>query len=107
MQVDDVNGKLLLSLRPSDLKSSNTLEEEELADKLLALLREFVEERDVIVMELVKSAGSMGSSLSALAKAFVPGSTVTGHVTSVGDHVTIDVGNGVTGRASAQTANGM
>ena len=106
MQVDEVNGKLLLSLRPSDLKLSLSSEEDGVASKLLTMLSDFLQERETILRDLAKSSGSVGMSLSSLAKAFSPGSTVTGHVTSVGDHVTIDLGNGVIGRASPQSASG-
>ena len=106
MQVDETNGKLLLSLRPSDLKLSLSFEEDGVANKLLVVLNDILQEREAILKDLAKSSGSVGMSLTSLAKAFSPGSTVTGHVTSVGDHVTIDLGNGVIGRANPRSSSG-
>ncbi len=97
--VDEANGKLTLSLRPSDL--SSLLSKEETKERRLTLFGQFLAERELIV-----NAGS-SELLTALSKVFIPGSSVEGVVTSVSkDTVMIKLYNGITGVVNMLTAQG-
>lgn len=97
--VDEANGKLTLSLRPSDLTSE--LNDEETMEQRLTLFREFLTERNMILKD-----GS-NKLLAALDKAFVPGCNVEGVVSSVDkDVVFVKLYNGVVGVASIHSAQG-
>lgn len=109
--MDDTKGQFLLSLRPSDLKLSLTLNEQEAKDKLLSSFLDFLEERNTLLSDLastkVTSSFPREGSLSELAKSYCPGGHVSGLVTSVaGDHVTMEMEEGVMCKANLRTANG-
>jgi len=100
IEIDEPNGKLALSLRPSDLSADS--DEHIMREKVLEQFYDFIEERQTILRDLKRPGPNIGS-FGYLAKAFVPGSHVTGQVTGVSDHVTIALENGVMGRALNQT----
>ena len=105
--MDDTNGRFLLSLRPSDLKLSPALDEQETNEKLVSSFLEFICERNTILSDLTPRKVTREGSLSVLAKSYCPGERASGHVTSIaGDHVTMEMEGGVVGKASLLTANG-
>lgn len=110
MEVDDTNGRFLLSLRPSDLTLSLTLDEQEIKEKLIASLLDFLGERNTILSALApegRGKVTREGSLSVLAKSYCVAGHASGHVTSIaGDHVTIEMEGGVVGKANLLTANG-
>lgn len=113
--MDDVNGRFLLSLRPSDLylSLSLTLEEAETKEKMISLLQDFFQVRNTILSDLKghkvsSSIPSSGVSLTRLATSFCPGGRSSGHVTSVDEtFAIIDLEEGVVAKANLLAANGQ
>lgn len=108
--VDDEQGRLQLSLRPSDLKLTHQMDMEEASPLIINRFHSYLQERDsvlagVVGSSSVKSELSGGRTVADLVHLFQPGGCVSGHVTSLAEEtVIIELTGGVVGRASVGTA---
>lgn len=110
--VDDSDGKVSLTLRPSDLKHAD-VKTERVSQAVLSSFKTYLSERDYILEEMRRTSttgsGDITSSvpsLSALASMFVPGGRVSGHVTSVVDDVAIVALEGARGKICKASLHG-
>ena len=102
----DEDGKVSLTLRPSDLKHAD-INTEKASQAILTSFGTYIAERDLIVQEMKhKEPTSTVRSLSALAAMFVPGGRVSGHVTSVMDDVAMVGLDGVIGKIMKASLHG-
>ncbi len=85
LALDEDEGKLSLTLRPSDLKLLDTASED-VPQTILSSFQEYISERAAILEEMKAcSAVAKRGALSALARVFVPGGRVLGRVTVLTD----------------------
>ena len=111
LSLDEDEGKLSLTLRPSDLKLLDT-SCEDVPQRLLSHFRDYVSERSAILGELKarsgETTGKGGSSVAQLARAFAPGGRVSGHVTTLTDEsVVVELEVGVRGRIDRASIHGL
>ena len=113
LEVDHSEGRLLLSLRPSDLTlSSQHVDQEDTNQKILANFQAFLEEREIILKHAITSLSRTQEvpgerSLASVARVFQPGRCVCAHVTSVNrDYVLFELGDGVVAKADLLTGKG-
>lgn len=105
-RLDDSEGKISLTLRPSDLKVSD-LKIEGVVGNILSSFQTYVSERCSILEEMKLAQDTTTRSLSALARAFVPGGRITGHVTSlVNDSAVVELEGEVKGRIVKASMHG-
>lgn len=111
LEVEETQGRFLLSLRPSDLKLGYRLEEEEVGRRLVADLLSHFEQRDAILREMAASKVNAdplaGGQEADIAELFHPGRCITGRVSTVQEEtVILELPGGVVGRATTATAQG-
>ena len=109
MQVQDINndqGRLSLSLRPSDLKLTNQMDQEEVLPLVISNTCGYLKDRDNVLAGASSSKGEIpgGRSLADLVQVFQPGGCVSGHVTSLsGDSAIIELEGGAIAKAKIGT----
>ena len=112
--MDRDEGKVSLTLRPSDLRRSEP-DSDETSQAILSAFQTYISERDFILGQLkLASEGrreggetAVPSSLSSLAAAFVPGGRISGHVTSVLDDMATVELEGTTGQIRKASLHGL
>ena len=107
LSLDEDEGKLSLTLRPSDLKLSDS-GSEEVPQTILSSFQDYITERMAILEAMkLRSAVTKEDSLSSLARAFVPGGRVTGCVSGLtDDSAMVELGAKVTGRINRASMHG-
>lgn len=104
--LDESEGRLSLSLRPSDLKVPD-LQSKGAVEAILSSFRTYISERCSILEEMKLSGDTPICSLSSLARAFVPGGRVAGHVTSLeNDNAVVELERGVKGKVLKASMHG-
>ena len=110
--MSDEQGRLLLSLRPSDLKLTHQMDLEEASPQILSNLHGYLRERDSVLAGVgaerssVKEELTGGRTLADVARLFQPGGCVSGHVISLaGESVVIGIEGGVIGKAVTGMSN--
>ena len=105
--ISDEQGRLLLSLRPSDLKLTHQMDLDEASSLIISDFYDYLKERDTVLAGVaerssVKEELSGGRTLAELAKLFQPGGCVAGHVISTtegdGGSAIIELEDGAVGR---------
>ena len=106
--MSDEQGRLLLSLRPSDLKLTHQMDLQEASPHILTNLHGHLRERDSVLARVgterssVKEELTGGRALADVARLFQPGGCVSGHVITTSEEgVVIELEGGVIGRAAA------
>lgn len=104
--LDVSEGKLTLTLRPSDLKIPD-LQSKGAVEDILSSFQTYVSERCLILEEMKLAEDTPLRSLSSLARAFVPGGRVSGHVTSLeNDNAVVELAVGVKGMVVKASMHG-
>ena len=106
--LDDNEGRLSLTLRPSDLKVAD-LQSEGAVAGILSTFQSYVSERCSILeeMKLTQDTTAAAHSLPALARAFVPSGRVTGHVISLAnDSAMVGLEGGLRGKIVKASMHG-
>ena len=107
--ISDEQGRLLLSLRPSDLKLTHQLDLEEVSPQLISNLHGYLRERDSVLAGVadrssVKGEIPSGRTIADLVHLFQPGGCVSGHVISLAEEsVVIELEGGAIGKAVTGT----
>ena len=108
MQVHDISdeqGRLLLSLRPSDLKLSHQVDVNEATPLIVNRFLGYLRERDAVLAcapgrDEAKGEVPGGRTFADLARVFQPGGRVSGHVISVvRETAVIELEGGAIGKA--------
>ena len=105
--MSDEQGRLLLSLRPSDLKLTHQMDLQEASPQILTNLYGYFRDRDSVLAGVgterssVKEELTGGRTLDDVARLFQPSGCVSGHVTGAsGEGVVIELESGVIGKAA-------
>lgn len=107
LSLDEDEGKLALTLRPSDLKLSDT-SCEHVPQMLLSHFQDFISERATILEELKLRSGGKENSIAQLAQAFVPGGRVSGHVVALSDEsAVVELEQRVRGKINRASMHGL
>jgi hypothetical protein len=104
--LDESGGRISLTLRPADLKVADLQSEGAVAD-IVATFQSYVSERCSVLEEMKLAQDTTPRSMSMLARAFVPGGRVVGHVTSlVDDSAMVELDGGVVGKITKASLHG-
>lgn len=104
--MNESEGKLALSLRPSDLKAPD-LQSKGAVDAITSSFQTYISERCSVLEEMKHAEDTPIRSMSSLARMFAPGGRVSGHVISLkNDTAVVELERGVRGKILKASMHG-